>query len=322
VSSLEIAVSRGGLVTGEADADPSLIRVANGPPRRAALGALVALFVIAVTGLAVMSSAGAAVQGFTVSPTSGPPGTMVKVSGTACSPGITVSSTQDFVRISSTTLSLATDIPVAANGSWHGTLAVPGNAAAVPGLVFAACFTDALPSLTTTYTPQGFTVTAGPAPTTTVTTPTTPKPTTPTTLRQTTSLPPSTSPGPADNGGTPTTRPVSGSTPTIQPGPGNGNNPGGSNGGAGGAPSGAAGSTTTVGKSRSPAASGNVGTPTKSASGQIATAAGLRDPDLATSRSGTDDGTAWILWLVLVAVVAGAVALSWWWQHRAPDDVS
>jgi hypothetical protein len=28
------------------------------------------------------------------------------------------------------------------------------------------------------------------------------------------------------------------------------------------------------------------------------------------------------LWLVLVAVVAGAVALSWWWQHRAPGEVS
>jgi hypothetical protein len=295
-------------VTSVEDADPSLIRAANGPRGRGALGALVALFVIVVTGLAVTSAAGAAVQAFNVSPASGPPGTVVNVSGTACSPGITVSSTQDFVRISSTTFVLATDIPVAANGSWHGTFTVPGNAAAVPGVVLAACFTGALPSLTTTYTPQRFTVTAGPAPTTTPK-PTTPKPTTPTTpttLRQTTNPPPSTSPRPAENGGPPTTRPVNGSTPTTN----------------GGAPGATIGSSTTVGKFGSPATSGKVGTPNKSASGQNATAAELQDPNLATSRSGPDDGAAWILWLVLVAVVAGAVALTWWWQHRTPGEVS
>lgn len=302
-------------MTGEQDADPSLIRVANAPRGRGPLGAFVALFVIAVTGLAVTSAAGAAVQAFSVSPSSGPPGTIVNVSGTACSPGITVSATQDFVRISSTTLSLATDIPVAANGSWHGTFTVPGNAPAAPGLVLAACFTDALPSLTTTYTAQGFTVTAGPAPTTTVTTPTTSKPTTPTTLRQTTNPPPSTNPGPADHGGTPATPPANGLTPTTP------HNPGGD--GSGGAPGGAAiGSSTTAGRSGRPATSGKVGTPAKAASGQIATAAGLRDPNLASTRSGRHDGSAWILWLVLVAVVAGAVALSWWWQHRSPGEVS
>lgn len=312
-------------MTGGDDADPSLIRAANELRGRGALGAFVALFVIVVTGLAVTSAAGAAVQAFKVSPASGPPGTVVNVSGTACSPGITVSSTQDFVRISSTTLSLATDIPVAANASWHGTFTVPGNAAAAPGVVLAACFTDALPSLTTTYTPQRFTVTAGPAPTTTVTTPTTPQPTTPTTPRQTTNPPPSTSPGPADQGGPPTTRPANGSTPTTNGGasPGSGNGPGGSNGGggSGGAPGAAIGSSTTVGKSGGHATSSKAGTPKKSGSGQIATAAGLRDPNLASSNSGGDDGTAWILWLVLVAVVAGAVALSWWWQHRAPGEV-
>lgn len=303
-------------MTGEQDADPSLIRVANAPRGRGLVGAFVALFVIAVTGLAVTSAAGAAVRAFGVTPSSGPPGTVVDVSGTACSPGITVSATQDFVRISSTTLSLATDIPVAANGSWHGTFTVPGNAPAAPGLVLAACFTDGLPSLTTTYTAQGFIVTAGPAPTTTVTTPTPPKPTTPTTLRHTPKPPPATTSTPPANGSTPPTN--------RDANPGNGNNAGGSNGGgSGGVPAGpAVGSTTTAGKSGSPATSGKVGTPAKAASGQIATAAGLRDPNLASSRSGRDDGSAWILWLVLVAVVAGAVALSWWWQHRSPGEVS
>ena len=123
--------------------------------------------------------AGAAVLGFDTSPSSGPAGTVVQVSGTGCAPGITLSPAQDHVKISSTTLAVSTDIVVAADGSWHGTFAVPANAPALPGLVAALCFTNGLPSLTTIYSPQTFTVTGPLLPTIPVTTPT--LPTTPTT---------------------------------------------------------------------------------------------------------------------------------------------
>ncbi|MDP9336790.1 MAG: hypothetical protein M3Q30_26250, partial [Actinomycetota bacterium] len=177
-------------------ADPRRARAANGPRRRGTLGAVVALAVIAVASLATRGVAGAAVQSFSVSPRSGPPGTVVDVSGTACSPGITVTPAQDYVQISSTMQPLSTNIPVAAGGSWSGSFTVPSNATPAAGLIFAVCFTNALPSLTTTYTPQGFTVTANP-PTTTTTARNT-LPTTPTTARPTTITPPPTTPGPTD----------------------------------------------------------------------------------------------------------------------------
>ncbi len=48
------------------------------------------------------TAAGAAIQNFAMSPTSGPPGTSVHVSGTGCAPGLFLSSDQDFVEVSST----------------------------------------------------------------------------------------------------------------------------------------------------------------------------------------------------------------------------
>ena len=100
-------------------ADPRSARAANGPRGRGTLGAVVVIAVIAVASLATRGTAGAAVQSFGVSPSSGPPGTVVDVSGTACSPGITVTSSQDYVQVSSTVLPLPMNIPVAADGTWH-----------------------------------------------------------------------------------------------------------------------------------------------------------------------------------------------------------
>ena len=67
--------------------------------RRYAISLLVAL----ATVVAVPSNAGAGVSNFSMSPTSGPPGTTVSVSGTGCAPGLLLSPSQDFVAVSATT---------------------------------------------------------------------------------------------------------------------------------------------------------------------------------------------------------------------------
>ncbi len=53
---------------------------------------------------------------------------------------------------------------------------------------------------------------------------------------------------------------------------------------------------------------------------ETASAAGLADPSLARSARGDDGNALWILWLVLLALVAAASTLLWWWQRRAPGD--
>jgi hypothetical protein len=289
-------------------ADPRGTRAANGPRRRGTLGAVVAIAVIAVASVATRGVAGAAVQSFDVSPPSGPPGTVVDVSGTACSPGIT-DTAQDYVQITSTTLAPSTNIPVAVNGTWHGSFTVPGNAAPTAGLIVAVCFTDGLPSFTTSYTPHGFTVTANPPATTT--TVGNPLPTTPTTARRTTITPAPTTVGPNDPGGTPTTYPSSGSTPGST---GGGNSGGGT--GNGGSRRGAAGGPGIGGSTGS-----TPGVTRGAATSNVATAAGLRDPRLASSTSSRGgSGALWVLWLVLLLLAAGAGALLWWWQHREPGE--
>jgi hypothetical protein len=264
---------------------------------------VVAIAVILVASVATRGVAGAAVQSFGVSPSSGPPGTVVDVSGTACSPGITLTP-EDHVTISSTVLPLATNIPVAADGSWHGSFTVPGNATPGSGLIFAVCV-NGLTLNPTTYTPHGFTVTANPPATTT--TPGNPLPTTPTTARRTTITPAPTIPGPTGPGGTPTSGSTPGPTGGGNSGGGTGN--GGSRRGAGGGP-GIGGSTgSTPGVTRGAATS------------NAATAAGLRDPRLASSTSSRGgSGALWVLWLVLLLLAAGAGALLWWWQHREPGE--
>ncbi len=164
-------------------------------------------------------SAGAAITSFTLSPTSGPPGTVVNISGAGCSPGLTVSSSSDYVAVSGPTKQASMRIPVRANGSWHGSFTVSANATAgtspLGAPVLALCVSDGLPSITTVYTPQTFTITAAP----TTTTPRTTNPTTPT---PTTHRPGSTTPPTRRNapppGGTTSTAPVSGGPPPAAPG--------------------------------------------------------------------------------------------------------
>jgi hypothetical protein len=298
------------------------VRNPNASPRgrRVPVVLLVASVALAVTTLATTGQAGALLDPFTVAPSSGPPGTVVHLSGSGCAPGIVASPSQDYVKITSTSLSSSANIPVAANGSWSGTLTVPANAPALPGLVVAACFTDGLPSLITTYSPHGFTVTSAPPgdttpPTTTpVTTPAgTPIPSTVppgTTNPPTASTPKTTSPnaggsGPGHTGGS---RPDPGSpTGSAPPGGSGGARPGVAPGGAATPPAKNGGTTRTTATSLPKLA-------------ETASAAGLADPSLARSARGDDASALWILWLVLLALVAAASTLLWWWQRRGPGD--
>lgn len=282
---------------------------------------LVVSVALLVPTLATTGEAGALLDPFTVSPSSGPPGTVVHLSGSGCAPGIVASPSQDYVKITSTSLSLSSNIPVAANGSWSGTLTVPTNALALPGLVVAACFTDGLPSLITTYSPHGFTVTSPSTP---------PGGTTPPTTNPVTTPPgspnPSTSP-PAS------TNPPTASTPTTNAPNAGGSRPGHTGGDSpdpgsptGSAPPDGSGGTRPGGASvgaKNPAQNGGTTRPTATSLprfAETASAAGLADPSLARSARGDDGNALWILWLVLLALVAAASTLLWWWQRRAPGD--
>jgi hypothetical protein len=108
----------------------------------------------------VPGRAAAAVGSFSVAPSSGPPGTRITVSGTGCSPGLSVSHSQDYVSVSASTFGVDEHAFVDAAGSWSTTLVVPASAPAGPVSISAVCMTDGLPSLVTVYTPQTFTVTA------------------------------------------------------------------------------------------------------------------------------------------------------------------
>ncbi len=289
--------------------------------RTTTTGAIVGLGVLALvlSGLVVVGSsgrAGAAVLGFGASPSSGPGGTVVQVSGSGCAPGITLSPAQDHVEISSTALALSTDLAVAADGSWHGSFTVPANAPALPGLVAAVCFTNGLPSLTTIYTPQTFTVTGPLLPAVPVTTPTLPTlpttptlPSTPTTEIAQHSTTTTIGPGRTTTPGSTTTTPGTG-TGVGTPSDG-GNGGGGARGGSGaGAPSGSS----VSGPARGSSAASPAGAQ------RAATAAALENPELTSSTSRGSSGSAWILWLVLLALVIGAGVLLRWWYTREPVD--
>lgn len=208
--------------------------------------------------------AGAAVQSFAMSPTSGPPGTSVHVSGTGCSPGLLLAPSQDFVQVASATVPpTSTRFAVTTNGSWSGNFVVPTNAAALPAAVTALCVSDGLQSLLTIYTPATFTVTTAPT-TTTATTPATAPATTPTTNRSTPTTHPhsgSTTPGSGSGGGTPTSEPPGGTVST--PGDGTGGSVIGNIGGnrSGSTTPGNAGSGvgTSVGDTTAPSATGSGG---------------------------------------------------------------
>ena len=142
----------------------------GGARRARRIGLVAALAAFTVTSFAMVGEASAAVQSFHISPSSGPIGTVVSASGTNCNPTASLPTSGDYVSVSSTTFPLTVNMPVAANGSWHGAFTIPGNALPVPGLVEAVCFTNGTPASTTVYTPQRFTVTS-PATTTPTTRP-------------------------------------------------------------------------------------------------------------------------------------------------------
>jgi hypothetical protein len=274
--------------------------------------------------------AGAAVQAFTLSPTSGPPGTTVHVSGTGCSPGLVLSPAQDFVQVGSATVPpTSSRFAVAANGSWSGTFAVPANATAAPAAVSALCVSDGLQSLLTIYLPQTFTVTAAPAPTTVpTTTPTTSPTTTPTTGSTSPSTgtgPPTsrptnttvhsgpTTPGTGPHSGPPTTTPA-GSTVST---PGDGT----------GAVIGGGGDTTGSGR---PSSSGGAGKPSATGTGKTAspgitgTAADLSTPSLSDVTEKNSGAFGWLAWILIIAALSALLGfLGWlyWTRYRrvAPD---
>ncbi|MCU1465768.1 MAG: hypothetical protein JWM72_1696 [Actinomycetia bacterium] len=299
-------------------------RIRNPSPGAAkSARALVVVSILLVPSLAGIRQAGALLDPFAMSPTAGPPGTVVHLSGSGCAPGIAVSPASDYVKITSSALSPSTNIPVAANGSWSGSVTVPATAPALPGLVVATCFTDGFLSLTATYAPKTFTVTSAPppvgvpTPTTGPSTPTTAPATpatvpgpTPTTVS--TDTPPSPSTGgstPGDNRGG---RPGPGPT-TVSPGPaGTGGAPGSS--GSGASPGGTAG--------HAPKNSGSPGAIAASRPNlaETASAAGLADPSLARASRNDGSNSVWLLWLVLLVLVAAASAFLWWWHRRLPGD--
>jgi hypothetical protein len=292
----------------------------SGPRRRSVSIAVVVASLTLLPMLAGVHAAGALLDPFSMSPTAGPPGTLVHLGGTGCSPGIAVAPAQDYVKVTSTALSLSTNIPVAANGSWNGALTIPANAPALPGLVVATCYTNGLPSLLATYAPRTFTVTsAAPPPvggTTPTTAPFTPTTAPPVTVPASTSTTVSaiTSPAPSTGG----TRPGDGGahsgpgTTAVRAVPGG---TGGSQGGASGPDAGGTGgraaknghTTSAIGTAQAKLA-------------DAASAAGLPEPSL-TRAARSDGGNAlWILWSVLLALVAAASALLWWWQRRPHGD--
>jgi hypothetical protein len=296
--------------------------------RRGAVPLLIALLTMA----AVPSSAAAGVNNFSMTPTSGPPGTTVSVSGTGCAPGLLFSASQDFVAVSATTVpAVSKHIAVAPDGAWRDTIVIPANAAAASAVVTAVCFSGDLQSLLTIYVPQTFTVTPQPASTTTVAN-----------LPPTTSSSPTTSP----TGAVATTTSVAtgttvGTTPgsatgnttstTLSPsaGPPKNHHPKGRSGDSTGG-GGATGADPTAPGTGIDNANPTAGSSTKDALHAISRegahdqssvrAADLGDPTLASTIGGGDaSGLGWLEWLLLIVVCATLGTFGvWmlWWRRR------
>jgi hypothetical protein len=120
-------------------------------------------------GCSAVEPAGAAITTFTMAPESGPPGTVVRVRGRGCAPGLLGSADANFVTISVATFGVVLRAPVAADGQWSGSFTVPASGEHSFGSstpVTAACVSTGVASLTTIYAPQSFAVTAASPPTT------------------------------------------------------------------------------------------------------------------------------------------------------------
>ncbi|MDQ1481255.1 MAG: hypothetical protein QOI44_2116 [Actinomycetota bacterium] len=263
--------------------------------RAGRLPALAALLVAACWASGGLAGA-AAITTFALSPSAGPPGTVVNVNGADCSPGFTASAATDYVRVDAPTMNVSIRVPVALNGTWHGSFTVPANAssaAASSNPVFALCVSDTLISLATLYTPQTFTVTA---PSSTTSSPTTApgstKPTTSTTKPQRggSTTPPTQDGNPQPGGGPTATVPSLGGFPPATSGGGNG---GGSDNGT---------TTARPGTTKADA--------TRAA--RAARAADLSVPGLPAAHVKGAGGLGWLAWLLVLALVTAAFAVPIW----------
>jgi hypothetical protein len=250
---------------------------------RAALAGLAAFVAIGSWSAGVADAAITAISTFDLSPTSGPPGTIVNFSGTACSPGLTRSATSDYVAITAPAFQISMQAPVTDNGSWHGSFTVPADApTGLPSLVLAHCFSDGWPSITTIYAAQTFTVTAPPPATTTSTTPTT-KPN-----GSGGTTPPTTGEEPGPDGGGGSTVPVVGGFPP--------DDSGGSRGGS---------ATTRPGAIKADARRATH-------SARAARAADLSVPGLPAAHVTSAGGLGWLAWLLVLVLVVSAVGAPFW----------
>ena len=76
------------------------------------------------------------------------------------------------------------------------------------------------------------------------------------------------------------------------------------------------------GRDGAPPASGTASGRGATASGPVARAADLRSPELSVSRSNDGAGLGWLLWLLVLSVPVGALALYAWMRHARRAGVA
>jgi len=262
-------------------------------------GAATAVGVGVVFALAPVVHAGAIglPTSFAMSPSSGPPGTTVQVSGNGCSPGLLGGSSSVMID-AGTMPPTSVQVPAKSNGAWRGTFKIPGAARATAAEVTATCVSGGLQSLLTIYWPKTFTVSGGVVPTT---------PSSPV------STPPRTS----------TTATLSGPDIATTTSPASVPNVGAGSGATGASTdtgAGAASGNGSSGHEGAPRASGTASGATTS--GPLARAADLRSPELSVSKSNDGAGLGWLLWLLVLSVPVGALALYAWMRHARRAGVA
>ena len=274
--------------------------------RRRVRGVLFAA-VLAIAGSWSAGVAGAiTVTSFRLSPTSGPPGAVVKISGHGCTPALTPLAGNDYVKVTAPALQVSIQVPVAASGSWHGSFTVPANATAAPGLVAALCVTGGWPALTTIYTPQTFTVIAPPPSTTpTTTAPGSTTPTTPTTKPDATGTAPPPQENPPISGSPGSTAPEFASVP---PGTSGGNR-GSDNSRPG-----------TTGRSNARPGSTKADGSLQASAIRAARAADLSVPELPGARVAAGGGLGWLAWLLLLSLLIAAVGAPFWLRRSRRSE--
>lgn len=231
---------------------------------------------------------------FAMSPSSGPPGTTVQVSGNGCSPGLLFGSSSVMIN-AGTMPPTSVQVPAKSNGAWRGTFKIPGGARAAAAEVTATCVSGGLQSLLTMYWPKTFTVSGQVVPTTAAS-PVSAPPRTSTTATLS-------APG------------IAGPTTTSHVSVPNDGAGSGAPGASTDTRAGAASGNGSNGHDGVPGASGTAPGKGATASGPVARAADLRSPELSVSKSNDPAGLGWLLWLLVLSVPAGALALYAWMRH-------